>query len=112
TDPDGASDLPITVVNGTDPGDSTKTCADIGSNTINDPAGGGTWNSTAYIRIRHVQNNQVYRFPGYAGGSTDDAALVSYLNGRNTLTGGVSSVTRGGGPGTWANTVPAGNPCF
>lgn len=34
------------------------------------------------IRVRQ-RNDGTVRLPGYAGGATDTAAVISYLNGRN-----------------------------
>ena len=111
TRPDGGgTGLPITIVNGTAAADTSQTCADVLNNVINGAAGSGTWNLSAAVRLRHVQNTTVYRLPFYTGGGADTAAVQTYLDGRNTLTGGASAVAIGAG--TYGNTVPAGNPCF
>jgi hypothetical protein len=111
--PDGnGSALPITIVNATSAGDTTQTCANVQNNNISGTGGTGSWNMSAAIRLRHVQNATVYRLPGYTGAGTDDAAVQAYLAGRNTLNGGTAAVTRGAGTGTWGNTIPAGSDCF
>jgi uncharacterized repeat protein (TIGR01451 family) len=103
----------ITVVNGTSAGDTTQTCAEISGNNIQDAAGGGIWQAVATIRIRHVQNNKVFRLPGYTGGPTDTTAVANFLNGQNTLPATyTASATLGSGAGTFANTSPAGSSCI
>jgi uncharacterized repeat protein (TIGR01451 family) len=113
-DPDNPSGAQaITVVNGTSAGDTTQTCAEISGNIIQDAAGGGLWQDIATIRIRHVQNNTVFRMPGYTGGATDTTAVANFLNGQNTLPATyTASATLGSGMGTFANTSPAGSSCI
>jgi hypothetical protein len=36
------------------------------------------------IRVRQ-RNDGTVRLPGYAGGATDTAAVITYLSGRNTV---------------------------
>jgi hypothetical protein len=70
-------------------GDAGSVCLDLGSslaadrnnltNAGNEAMGG------ADVRVRLGQAVNL-RMPGYAGGATDDAAVASYLTGRNDLT--------------------------
>jgi hypothetical protein len=68
--------------------DAGSVCFDLGggagdrnalTNAGNEPAGG------ADIRVR-LGSAVNLRMPGYAGGATDDAAVISYLTGRNDIT--------------------------
>jgi len=104
SDPDEAdNDLAVTIVNGTDPGDTSKTCATITGNNISDPAGAGSWNASALIRLRHVQNNQQFKLAsaggGYTGGATDTTAVANFLNANNILSSAVTAagISLGGG---------------
>ena len=74
-------------------------CADRNHLTLagNEPAGG------ADIRVRRGQAVNL-RMPGYAGGADDDAAVTTYLTGRNDVT--TVSVTS---PGT--GTYSGGGAC-
>lgn len=60
--------------NGVTPGDTFQTCVDIGPNTItNSGRNGGT-----DFRLRARQSTTV-RLPGYAGGTHDTAAVVTFV---------------------------------
>lgn len=69
----------------TGPGNTSSMCVDIGgagglSNTFTHSLGGTM--AGGDIRVRQ-RNDGTVRLPGYAGGATDTAAVISYLNGRN-----------------------------
>jgi hypothetical protein len=79
----------IRVEAGSVTGDGSTICTDIGSATAGlrnkitlagNEAGGGV-----DLRIR-IRIDERMTFPGYVGGATDDAALQTYLAGRNNLT--------------------------
>jgi hypothetical protein len=81
--------------------DNFTTCADIGGAgaLMNSVAGGGkgtTPPNNVDIRLRQRQSTTV-RLPGYGGANNNDAAVVTYLQGRNTLSTAAAS-----------NTVPTG----
>ena len=60
--------------NGVTPGDTFQTCVDIGPNTLtNSGRNGGT-----DFRLRQRQSTTV-RLPGYAGSTTDTAAVVAFV---------------------------------
>jgi uncharacterized repeat protein (TIGR01451 family) len=77
-------------------------CADILNNTLN-----------AVVQIDEMsvraRSIATMRFPGYTGGTTDTAALVTYLQGRNPA-GGTATASVSGGS-TFNNTIPAGTAC-
>jgi hypothetical protein len=54
-----------------------------GAGTI---AGNGVFDASGFAVIQNTPSAH-FNLPGYAGGSTDDAAVVSFLEGANTLTG-------------------------
>src|SRR5207253_1850815 len=110
TKPDGnGSGLPIAVVNGAVVGDTDTTCANILNNVLDNAGGTGTWNIANAIRLRNgIAGAGPYTLPGYGGAATDYAAIVLYLNGRNTITGGTSSVQNAG---SYSNT-PGGADCY
>jgi len=81
--------------------DNFTTCADIGgagalSNSVAGGGSGAVPPNNADIRLRQRQATTV-RLPGYGGANNDNAAVVAYLTGRNTLTTAAA-----------ANTVPTG----
>jgi hypothetical protein len=81
--------------------DNFTTCADIGgagalANIVSNSGSGVTPPNNADIRLRQRQSTTV-RLPGYGGANNNDAAVVTYLTGRNTLVTAASS-----------NTVPTG----
>jgi hypothetical protein len=80
--------------------DNFTSCVDIGGAGVgNSVAGGGSGTispNNADIRLRQRQSTTV-RLPGYGGANTNDAAVVAYLTGRNTLSTAAAS-----------NTVPTG----
>jgi large repetitive protein len=82
------------------PADSFTSCVDIGGAGVgNNVAGGGKGPVSPNnndIRLRERQATTV-RLPGYGGANNDNAAVVAYLSGRNTLTTAAA-----------ANTVPTG----
>jgi len=94
TAPDGnGTGLPISVINTTVVGDASSTCENILNNAIANTGGTGTWNINNAIRLRNpIATAGPYNLPGYGGAPTDYAAIVLYMNGRNTITGGSSSV--------------------
>ena len=68
-------------------GDGAFVCADIGgagslANVFTHSLGGNM--AGGEVRVRQRLEGTA-RLPGYAGGATDTAAVVSYLAGRNTL---------------------------
>jgi large repetitive protein len=65
-------------------GDAGFLCVDIGGAgaSANSLAGSGAGGATDF-RVRQRMNTTV-RLPGYAGGATDTAAVVSFIQGRNT----------------------------
>ena len=107
--------LPVQGINlngGVTPGDTFAICAQIGGAAVaqkNDldsaagPFGGGDF------RLRQRQSTTV-RLPGYAGGATDTAAVVAFVNANNTVSGSgtatVSSPPGGGFVGGAACPVP------
>src|SRR5688572_12931832 len=82
------------------PADNFTGCFDIGGAGVgNNVAGGGKGPVSPNnndIRLRQRQATTV-RLPGYGGANNDNAAVVAYLTGRNTLTTAAA-----------ANTVPTG----
>jgi hypothetical protein len=72
----------------TGPGNTSSMCADIGGgaaalrNTFTHSLGGSM--VAGDIRLRQ-RNDGTVRLPGYAGAATDTAAVIAYLNGRNTV---------------------------
>ena len=80
--------------------DNFTSCIDIGgAGVFNSVSGGGSGAippNNADVRLRQRQSTTV-RLPGYAGADNNDAAVVSYLGGRNTLATAAAS-----------NTVPTG----
>jgi methionine-rich copper-binding protein CopC len=80
--------------------DNFTSCVDIGGagvgNTVSNSGSGVTPPNNADIRLRQRQSTTV-RLPGYGGANNNDAAVVTYLTGRNTLVTAAAS-----------NTVPTG----
>ena len=81
--------------------DNFTSCVDIGgagalANIVPNSGSGVTPPNNADIRLRQRQSTTV-RLPGYGGANNDDAAVVAYLTGRNTLVTAAAS-----------NTVPTG----
>ena len=70
-------------------GDNSEMCADIGGttallrNTVTHSLGGANM-AAGDIRLRQ-RFDSIVRLPGYGGGASDEAAVVAYLAGRNTL---------------------------
>jgi hypothetical protein len=77
-------------------------CADIANNTMTAAT------AVDEIRVR-ARSNTTWRFPGYADGTTDTAALTAYMQNRNGA-GGTANVTHDGGA-SFNNTSPAGSAC-
>ena len=78
---------------GVTPGDSFQTCADI----LNNSASNSGRNGGNDLRVRARQSTTV-RLPGYAGTTTDTAAVASYLLARNTaVTASASAPDPGSG---------------
>lgn len=97
----GTGGLPMNGVHlngGTVPGDTYQICTDVGgagalaNNLVGSGANGGT-----DFRLRQRQATTV-RLPGYGGANNNDAAVVAFVQGRNT----------GGPSGLASNTVPTG----
>ncbi|HYI11946.1 MAG TPA: tandem-95 repeat protein, partial [Thermoanaerobaculia bacterium] len=110
--PDNTSGLSqaIATSKGASAGDTTQTCTNILSNTINFTGGAGTWTTAATIRLRNVGTTGAMTLPGYTGAATDYAAVATYLNGRNTIGGGGTGSVQNAN--TFSNTTPAGSDCF
>jgi hypothetical protein len=70
-------------------GDAGSVCLDVGGALAEDrnhlTLAGNEAQGGADIRVRRAQGVNL-RMPGYAGGSDDDAAVTSYLSGRNDVT--------------------------
>ena len=71
----------------TGPGNTASLCFDMGGagglrNTFTHSLGGSM--AGGDIRVRQ-RNDGTVRLPGYVGGATDTAAVVTYLSGRNTV---------------------------
>jgi|CXWL01.1.fsa_nt_gi hypothetical protein len=97
----GTGGLPMNGVHlngGTVPGDTYQICMDIGGagGLANALVGSGA-NAGTDFRLRQRQATTV-RLPGYAGANNNDAAVVTFIQGRNT----------GGPSGLASNTVPTG----
>ena len=98
-------------------GDNSILCADIGGgtaalrNTVTHSLG-GSLGAGGDLRVRQRFITTV-RLPGYGGANNDDAAVVTYLTGRNTLVNvpqaTATNNVAGGGSG-FVNTV-SGSPC-
>ena len=97
----------IHVNSGTNSGNAFEVCVDIKTNSI--AASGNNVNiGEEDFRVRQRQSTTV-RLPGYAGSATDDAAVVSFIQGQNTgaETGSAShSVGFTGGAACTQPTVP------
>ena len=83
--------------------DNFTTCADIGgagglANIATNSGKGVTPPNNADIRLRQRQSTTV-RLPGYGGAANNDAAVVTYLTGRNTVATAASSNTSPAGGG-------------
>ncbi|MBD2704520.1 hypothetical protein IC229_28020, partial [Spirosoma sp. BT702] len=69
-------------------------CWDVGGTGLQNVVSGdwatGASQASLYLRNRFTGNGSI-RLPGYGGSSTDDAAVTSYLAGRNSITAGPSS---------------------
>ena len=81
--------------------DNFTSCVDIGgagalANIASNSGSGVTPPNNADIRLRQRQSTTV-RLPGYGGANNNDAAVVTYLTGRNTVATAAAS-----------NTVPTG----
>lgn len=80
--------------------DNFTSCVDIGGagvgNIVSNSGSGVTPPNNTDIRLRQRQSTTV-RLPGYGGANNNDAAVVTYLTGRNTLVTAAAS-----------NTVPTG----
>jgi Ca2+-binding RTX toxin-like protein len=92
----------INLNNGTVAADNFTTCADIGgaglANSVANSGSGVIPPNNADIRLRQRQATTV-RLPGYGGANNNDAAVVTYLTGRNTLAtaAAANTVATGGG---------------
>lgn len=83
--------------------DNFTSCIDIGgagalANNIVNSGNGSTSPNNQEFRLRQRQSTTV-KLPGYAGANNNDAAVVTYIQGRNTVTSG---------NGAASNTVPTG----
>ncbi len=88
---------------GTVAADNFTSCIDVGGagalvNNLVGSGNGAIAPNNQQFRLRQRQATTV-RLPGYAGANNNDAAVVSYLQGRNTVTAG---------NGAASNTVPTG----
>ncbi|HEV7780317.1 MAG TPA: Ig-like domain-containing protein [Chitinophagaceae bacterium] len=104
----------ILVTNGRTSGDTDNGCFDIGgagplANTITNfnTASGGV--SVNRLRI-NLRFSTTARFPGYAGGTTDDAAMGAYLSGRNVISNFANANNVAAGGSGYLNTI-GGLPC-
>jgi hypothetical protein len=91
----------ILVNSGTSSGHAGTTCVDVGGagGLANTLAGSGA-NGNTDFRVRQRFNTTV-RLPGYGGSNTDDAAAVTFVQGRNVgaPTGSATHDTTTGGGG-------------
>ena len=85
--------------------DNFTSCVDIGgagplANNIVGSGRGSTPPNNQQFRLRQRQSTTV-RLPGYGGANNDNAAVVAFLQGRNTVTAGngAASNTVGSGGG-------------
>ena len=85
---------------GTVPGDTYSICANIGgAGGLGNILTGTGQNGGQDYRVRQRQSTTI-KLPGYAGANNDNAAVVTYLSGRNTVaTGSAANNVAGGGGG-------------
>ncbi|HEY8189013.1 MAG TPA: hypothetical protein VIF64_23305, partial [Pyrinomonadaceae bacterium] len=81
-----------TTVTSTNP--TISVCWDVGgggalNNTVTGDWATGSSQASLFLRQRFSGNASI-RLPGYGGGSADNAAVTTYLNGRNSITAGPS----------------------
>jgi len=86
----------IQLNNGTVATDNFTSCVDIRSNSIAGSGSGAVSPNNADVRLRQRQSTTV-RLPSYGGANNNDAAVVAFVSGNNTVSTGASS-----------NTVPTG----
>ncbi|HEX8906809.1 MAG TPA: hypothetical protein VF771_18305, partial [Longimicrobiaceae bacterium] len=103
----------ITLTSGTATGDGHLVCADIGgagalaNNIVN-------FNTSSAGNDNRIRPNQRFlttvRMPGYTGANNDNAAVATYLLGRNTASRVLASNSVSSGGGGYVNT-PSGAAC-
>jgi hypothetical protein len=86
----------IQLNSGTVSTDNFTACVDIRGNNIAGSGSGTVAPNNADFRLRQRQSTTV-RLPGYGGANNNDAAVVAFVSGNNTVSTGASS-----------NTVPTG----
>jgi Calx-beta domain-containing protein len=78
--------------------DNFTTCLDLNTNTLTGSGSGVTSPNNQEFRLRQRQSTTV-RLPGYAGPNNNDAQVVNFIRGQNTVSPG---------NGASSNTVPTG----
>jgi hypothetical protein len=94
----GAGDAALRVTEGTTSGNpSFIGCWDIGGAALQNVIAGdwGVGGATTSIQFRQrFSGNASWLMPGYGGSSTDDAAVTSYVDGRNSITAPSAGFTK------------------
>jgi hypothetical protein len=105
----------IHINSGTSTGDNFSGCFDIGGAgaLANSLSTSGTETSTiGQDIIARARQLTTLRLPGYTGGTSDEAAVETYLAGRNGANGAPSTnAVYSAGAGGFTNTSPAGSAC-
>lgn len=99
----------IIVQSGATATDTTNVCADIGGSTpaLRNTIANQPVTALDELRVRNRFPGTLFRLPGYAGGGADTAAVITYLQGRNSVAaGGTTSATING------NTFTGGAACI
>src|SRR5262249_1729371 len=78
--------------------DNFTTCLDLNTNTLTNSGSGTTSPNNQEFRLRQRQSTTV-RLPGYAAANNNDAQVVNFIRGQNTVSPG---------NGASSNTVPTG----
>jgi hypothetical protein len=78
--------------------DNFTTCLDLNTNTLTGSGSGATSPNNQEFRLRQRQSTTV-RLPGYAAANNNDAQVVNFIRGQNTVSAG---------QGAASNTVPTG----
>ncbi|MFN8346832.1 MAG: Ig-like domain-containing protein [Spirosomataceae bacterium] len=80
------------------PTDNFTSCLHLAGNVLTGSGNGAISPNNQEFRVRQRQSTTI-RLPGYAGANNDDAAVIAFLRGQNTVTAGSGAVS---------NTVPTG----